>query len=1394
MDASRSVETFSKTPTHRDKMPQLQGYSSSPLKMILKGTSPHQIAKMSSMAGQDLAIRGGQFSQNSANEESITWAVTPHPSSDGDMTLDYLSSPSKNMQILALKGNVIESDSRSPLSAIAADPATELLMKYQSECQDLATNDDQDSANSLQLTKSGRCRRAVSCEPEWPVSLKKRRRYGDNITIQQSRSMVDGGSRDVTETIIRENGIIEGFLIHSDDSDKDSEVEGYAMAVNIGLKEEEDLEVVENSSYLDNRSDEFGSDDDFDIALAEAVERQYTQSILNNFTAPATDRIPENNQEVVGVVTENYSEDHNDSTTGISSDHEYGFDDEDIEEIFSIMEQSAASRTASSLKVSLNKNNCKRFRRFKVEEVIDGHYSANKHISRIEKRLSVVDESTNEISYVLLRDDWCESIILVSEYIHVIGIFDDSGQCVIDNAQGFIIINPDCLVSSTHIAKHFVCNRMPVFDQRIKNIRELNKSTVYGTIIHELFQSCMETYDFSEIYMDKILEIILPRHIEKLFFLNETLDKVRSGVRERYRSIQDWAAKYMSSRPKPDAIVSDAHGSGESLNLALVEVLDTEEHIWSPMYGLKGSIDLTVTVNVGGRGQQVVPFEVKTGRKSNVMNHRAQTALYTLMLSDRYDMEVVYGILFYLDLSDTICVTSVRNEIRGLIIGRNEVARNLVYPNILIPMSLNSYTCRHCFSTQSCLTYHKTIENGTSETSGLGSFFDEVTGHITKEDSKFFKHWDNLISTEELNMMKFRQEIWLMNETERENVGRCFGNLVVDHKATMLENEQINRYEYTLSKASSSGSPRQSFLESQISVGDPIVVSDNKNHIGLAKGFVRRLNPESVIVTVDRQFEIGRRSKDSSQSSIKYRVDKDEFSNGMSIVRDNLVQLLSKDSRRGLKEAIVELKEPRFQISGVTVPESVRNCVNSDQLRAISASLSASDYSLIMGMPGTGKTTTISYLIKSLLAHNKTVLLASYTHTAVDNILLKIRDFCPNILRLGPVGKIHPEVRQFASVLSDIPKDFDNLHKFYFEPPIVATTCLSINSFVLQKRRFDYCIIDEASQVTLPVCIGPLRFADKFVLVGDHYQLPPLVRSKEAKFGGLDISLFKILSDAQPKALVAMEYQYRMCEEVMTLSNALIYDGRLKCGSQEVAKRKLEICNLDGGLHAIHRGSQHSSCWISDLLSEDRKVVFVDTDSIPLQETVRGDRVQNEVEADLVCQFAESLILCGVPINSLGIISVYRAQLKIISHALQKYSDLEMQTVDKFQGRDKECILISLVRSNDEQKVGTLLTDWRRLNVTFTRARSKIVMFGSRKTLSAIDIFGKFFSLVQERNWMYSIPSDAHLQHPSLKFLTTQTIGNNLDKKLPRKPVAIKNDKVLRSRPVLRDIINEANF
>lgn len=766
------------------------------------------------------------------------------------------------------------------------------------------------------------------------------------------------------------------------------------------------------------------------------------------------------------------------------------------------------------------------------------------------------------------------------------------------------------------------------------------------------------------------------------------------------------------------------------------------------------------------------------------------------------DVEILYGILYYTETSDISRIPAVRHELIHMVMQRNELASYVRQRYALPPMLKSPHLCGKCYAQTPCFLYHKLVENGTGETSGMDDKFDDLVKHLKPIHQGFFQKWDELITKEEKDVVKLRRELWTMSSTEREKLGRCFAHVIIDLESV---NEQenapkINRFNYAFLKQKTT--PGFSFTESQIAVGEPIVISDEIDHFAFASGYVTSVRKHRIHVAVDRRLHNARvRNKDfdgernqsftgimeviedgggeqthipvQSQDPVLYRIDKDEFSNGMATVRNNLIRLMENDvfGTQALRRLIVEGITPTFK--PMSTPYSLADSasqasLNVDQRCAIEKVMSAKDYALVLGMPGTGKTTTIAHIIRALTAQGKSVLLTSYTHTAVDNILLKIRKDNIGVFRLGAVAKVHPEIQEFAD-LGGVPmKTVEEIEKSYSRQ-VVATTCLGVNHPIFNQRVFDYCIVDEASQITLPVCLGPIRMARTFILVGDHYQLPPLVQNKEALEGGLDISLFKMLSEQHPSSVINLEHQYRMCDDIMTLSNTLIYNGRLKCGTQAVADRTLQIPNIDAlsqhhhTLQSLPPSSTNSrptksicvqptrgSCWIRDLLDPSVKACLINTDPLlpSSRESESGSRIINACEATICAQLVDALITTGVPASDIGVITLYRSQLALLKQNLRhQHPAVEMHTADKFQGRDKEVVVLSLVRSNERQNVGDLLKDWRRVNVAFTRARTKLLVVGSAHTIRGNELLERFVGLMEGRGWMYGLPAGAMEGH-----------------------------------------------
>ncbi|CAE6383406.1 unnamed protein product [Rhizoctonia solani] len=867
-----------------------------------------------------------------------------------------------------------------------------------------------------------------------------------------------------------------------------------------------------------------------------------------------------------------------------------------------------------------------------------------------------------------------------------------------------------------------------------------------------------------------------------------------------------------------------------------------------------------------------MPFEIKTGRTVGGMEHRAQTMLYTLLIAERYGVQTPTGILYYTQKDEIIQVHPARNEIRGLMVGRNELAASIMYHrelkasetsdphapatpltqpptqpelatfknDIFLPPPIDeNYQCSKCYVKDACVLYRAAVEQ--MAPSPIPQLTDK-TAHLTPSQKEFFAHWETLIALEEQDMVRFRKELWTMGAEEREKHGRCFARMVPGPgvkrdgkfvyeftRAPKPEDPSELVLDLTMSPSTPKKDPRSlsiidltgspvpqyqmgdrleysfgsvdSLLNGHIIKGDAVTISIDPGLLAFSRGYVLDITTKSLTVVFDQDLPLDgvaiRKHSRSKSGLVEFRIDKDDYSGGMAKLRSNLAALFYQPGDERRLRLVVDLMPPRFLTStgDEKLPETRAKLLNPNQRAAIKLVLRAQDYALVLGMPGTGKTTMVVELIKELVRRGKSVLLTSYTHSAVDTILLKLLEVEFDVLRLGNVDKVHIEARKFALGAKEMPETLEALERQLLRPPVVATTCLSIDHPLFARRTFDYCIVDEASQITLPSCLGPLRFAERFVLVGDHFQLPPLVKSKDAREGGMDISLFRRLSDAHPEAVVDLALQYRMNAEIMTLSNKLIYSDRLQCGSDQVATQALYIPHPSAGMawHVSCGDGPNRQCWLNSLIDPSCKVRFADTDGLPARNTVVGSLVQNEVEAQLVLQTIEALSRSGVQPTQIGVISPYRQQIKLLSHMLQERPEIEILTADRSQGRDKDCIIISMVRSNEDGNIGDLLKDWRRLNVSFTRARSKLIIFGSRGTLKCDNLLKQFFDLVDEKGWYICLPKDAHLMHDFSKVHGKRMPLEPSGDSQPAGATPVKRARVssgvLRGRPLLQDII-----
>lgn len=423
--------------------------------------------------------------------------------------------------------------------------------------------------------------------------------------------------------------------------------------------------------------------------------------------------------------------------------------------------------------------------------------------------------------------------------------------------------------------------------------------------------------------------------------------------------------------------------------------------------------------------------------------------------------------------------------------------------------------------------------------------------------------------------------------------------------------------------------------------------------------------------------------------------------------------------------------------------------LNDSQREAVALALAAKDLAIIHGPPGTGKTTAVVELIRQAVARGEQVLACAPSNLAVDNLLEKLLAVGETPVRLGHPARVsealrehtldelagrHPDAKQARKFYKDAHARFRKAGKWTRakpEPgeraslrrearsliddarkledraverildgsPILCATLTGLNPEVLGNRTFDLVVIDEACQTAEPACWIAVGRAKRLVLAGDHCQLPPTVLSLDAARQGLGVSLMeRLVARYGPLVTRRLRVQYRMHEAIAGFSSAEFYESDLVA---DESVRGHRLCELPGTASEPRTESP---------------VRYVDTAGAGYDEEEVNDSRRNPREAELVARHVRALLAAGLVPEQIAVIAPYSAQVKLLRDTLA-VPGLEIDSVDGFQGREKEAVVFSMVRSNPEGEVG-FLADVRRTNVALTRARRGLVVVGDSATLA----------------------------------------------------------------------------
>jgi DNA replication ATP-dependent helicase Dna2 len=552
---------------------------------------------------------------------------------------------------------------------------------------------------------------------------------------------------------------------------------------------------------------------------------------------------------------------------------------------------------------------------------------------------------------------------------------------------------------------------------------------------------------------------------------------------------------------------------------------------------------------------------------------------------------------------------------------------------------------------------------------------------LPDEELEYYEETYRAIEEERRETHREYAKLWEQTPAERADDDRALVDLEFESKRERAD----GRWELR--------ARRTSAAVSKLREDDLVLASDGDPIQGDAElAYIERLGDDEVVLSADEPIEVSRVDVYPSEFSVSR----------MQVALHDA--LLKGDPDR--KDVLFGRREPEFDPERALAPDAesgdgdgsgdgepetfVPN--NDAQDEAVRKAVTAADVALVHGPPGTGKTYTIGQAVRAMVARGERVLLSAFTNRAVDNALeaLEEQGFT-DFVRVGTESGIRGDMLEYRLETRGEP---EACAKRLADAQVVAATTATCGSRVMREQSFDAALVDEAGQLTEPDALAAVNLAERFVLVGDHQQLPPVVRAENE----LQESLFQRLVERYPDAGVMLEAQYRMSQRIQAFASTAFYDGQLRPATGEVAaQHPRQLVDVDSLPADLRDG-----------------VAFLDTPG-------DGGRNTDAEEAERVAEVVSAYLAAGVDPGDVGVIAPFRAQVAEITRRVP--ASVTVDTVDRFQGSSKEVIVVSFVASGDLES--PIFEDYRRVNVALTRAKSALVLVGDADALRTDPVYGR---------------------------------------------------------------------